>query len=73
MGIVQEKGKEGLVIPTPFLRDLTTPPTRVKTSLLVKGAKDGNIVGHRACERFIEGGRDKVEESHAEVSPSIWV
>ena len=73
IGNVQETGIEGLVIPTPLLWDLTTPPTGVKTSPPVKGAKDGNIVGHRACGRLVEGGRDKVEQSDAEVTPAIWV
>lgn len=52
----QETSIEGLVTPTFLLRDLTTPPTRVKTSPPVKGAMDGSTVGYRAYERLLKGG-----------------
>ena len=60
IGNVQETGIEGLVIPNPLLRDLTMPPTRVKTSPPVKGAMDGSIVVQRACGRLLRGGRGEV-------------
>lgn len=50
----QETDVEGLVTPTPLLRDFTTPLTRVKASPPVKGAMEGSTVAHQACERLLE-------------------
>lgn len=54
-----------------FLRDRTTPSTRVKMSPHVKEDMVGNTVGHWACAYVREGATGNIKDFNAKVTPSM--